>query len=530
MQVINDNYVILHIYVGDETENFYRNIKITNIPRCFGPYGKSSLEASGILVAHNQPYLPLRGEGVLIGVVDSGISYTEKVFTYEDNTTKIVSIWDQTIQGNPPTSFYYGTEYTREDINKALQSEDPYAIVPSKDISGHGTFLAGVAAGSEDVEKNFIGAAPDAELVIVKLKEAKRNLKDVWAIYTDATVYQNTDIMMGINYLLKIAIGFNKPIVIIVGLGSNVDGHDGTAVIERYLSNISKTTGNIVTVAAGNECNSGHHYKGVFINESTKNVEINVASGEKGFTFSLWSKVPDKFSVSITSPTGEYIERIPFRLSFMQSQNLIIEKTKIFIKYELYEERTGDQFIFVRMINPTEGLWTFTVYGELIVNGRFDIWLSRNDWIEENTKFFEPNPYTTVTVPSTSDELITVGAYNHVAQRIYASSGRGLTRNEKLKPDLVAPGVNIYGPLPDDKFGMMTGTSVSTAITGGAAALLLEWGIVLGNDKKMDTQKVKNYLIRGAAREKNIEYPNRLWGYGELNLFRTIEAIRDINV
>lgn len=526
MQVINDNYVILHIYVGDKTGNYYKDIKMTNIPRCFGPYGKRSLDEAGVLVVHNQPYLPLRGEGILIGIVDSGISYTEKVFTYEDNTTKIASIWDQTIQGNPPTSFYYGTEYTREDINQALQSGNPYVVVPSRDTSGHGTFLAGVAGGREVLEENFIGAAPDAELVIVKLKEAKQNIKDMWAIYTDVPVYQNTDIMMGVKYLLKIANGLNKPIVIIVGLGSNLDGHDGTAVIERYLSNISKTTGNVVTVAAGNESNNGHHYRGIFRSESLKDVEINVARGEKGYTFSMWSKVPDKFSISITSPTGEYIERLPFRLSFLQSQSLIIEKTKIFISYELYEERTGDQHIFIRMEEPTEGIWTFTIYGEIIVNGRIDIWLSRNGWIKKNTRFLEPDPYTTVTVPATSSDLLTVGAYD--IERIYINSGRGFTRNEKLKPDLVAPGVNVYGPLPNNKFGTMTGTSVSAAITGGAAALLLEWGIIFGYDRKIDTQKVKNYLIRGAIRKENIEYPNRVWGYGELNLYNTLKALRDI--
>lgn len=525
VQIINNKLAILHI----KFESFYAllGIKQSNFPRAYGPYGKTSMAASGVLVFHTHPFVPLTGKGILIGIIDSGIDYTHRVFTYNDKTTKITSIWDQTIQGNPPEGFMYGTEYTRDDINRALRSEDPFKVVPSIDDSGHGTFLAGIAAGREVVEENFVGAAPGAELVIVKLKQAKDLVKEVlYAIYTDAIVYQSTDMFMGVKYLTQKALDLGRPLVIIVGLGANGYGHDGKALMEVYLSSIARRKENVVVVAAGNEANRKHHYKGEFENEDAyKEVELNVAENEEGLILSIWSRAPDILSIAITSPSGEYIDRVPIRLEETQVYNLILEDTQVVVVYQLSEERRGDQQITIRMANPTAGIWTITVFGDLIVNGVFHIWTSREGWIQEETQFLEADPYTTVTVPSTSIYLLTVGAYNHKTNSIYIDSGRGPTRYDKLKPNLVAPGVDVYGPLPGNRFGTMTGTSISASIVGGVSALLLEWGVLQGKDTEMDTQQVTNYLIRGASRNRSVDYPNPIWGFGELDLLNTFEAI-----
>lgn len=531
VQVLDDQFAILHIYVGEncaeriQTEGYgFRS----RFPALIGPYGKAALNTSGILLFHNQPFVPLRGQNTLIGIVDSGIDYTHKVFTYEDNTTKILYLWDQTIQGKAPDKFGFGTEYTSQDINSALSSNNPFEVVPSVDTTGHGTFLAGVAAGREDQQADFIGAAPDADLLVVKLKQAKQCFKDYYIVnQTDQEVYQSTDMILGVKYLIEKSRELNRPISIIIGLGSNSGAHDGSSMAETYLLNAAKRIGNVITVAAGNEGNTAHHFSTLFLsNEASKDVEINVAANEEGFVLNIWGNAPDKISISITSPTGEYIDRIPARLRQTEEINLVLEETKIYVEYQLTEERTGDQRIIVRMEDPTEGIWTITIYGDLIVDGRVDVWLPREGFIKPETVFLMPDPYTTVTFPSTSIGLMTVGAYNHQSDSLYLATGRGLTRDLEMKPDLVAPGVNVIGPLPDNRFGTMTGTSVSAAITAGAAALLLEWGIVLGNDTDMYTSKVINYLIRGATRKENIRYPNREWGYGQLNLLGTFESLK----
>ncbi len=517
VQIINSTFAIVHIYMDGECQEIIQEANLSHIPHLYGPYARGALEASGIITFHDQPYVPLLGAGVLVGIVDSGIDYNDDIFKYENNTTKIKGLWDQTIMEGPePQGFSFGTVYTEEQINEALNSDDPLSIVPSVDETGHGTFLAGMAAGRQDPNSSFVGAAPDASLVVVKLKEAKQCLRRFYLVNEDAgSVYQNTDVILGIKYITDMAQKLQMPVAVIVGLGSNQGAHDGTSIMEAYIQSLAQRNGNAIIVASGNEANLEHHFRGQFTAEDEyKNIEIKVAPNESGFTFSIWSNAPDKISLSVTSPTGEIIERIPATLTAKEEIKLLLERTVLYIEYQLSEARTGDEAIFVRMEDPTEGIWTFTLYGDLIVNGRFDVWLPRKGWINEETQFLQPDPYTTVTDPSTTIGVITVGAYNHQTGSLYLPSGRGLTRDDAQKPDLVAPGVGVVGPLTDNRFGPMSGTSVSAAITAGAAALLMEWGIVQGNDPIMDTGDVRNYLIRGATRTKARNYPNSEWGYG----------------
>jgi subtilisin family serine protease len=511
----------------------YIQLGTIQFPILIGPYAKASLEKSEVLYFHDQPYLSLRGSGVLVGIIDSGIDYTHRVFINEDNKTKILRLWDQTIQGNPPEEFFYGSEFTNEDINAALQSENPYEIVPSKDELGHGTFLAGIAAGREDAEQDFIGAAPDAELIVVKLKQARYATKDFESVFTDAPVYETADFIMGVQYITEQANKMNRPISIIVGLGSNEGSHTGVTLAETYMGQIAEQIGRVVTVAAGNEANLAHHYSGQFeIDENLAEFqnrakfEINVESGEKGFLVFIWGNSPDKFTLSITSPTGEVVPLFIPRTEKVEQVDLVLERTRLVFSYYMSTSRTVDQLIIIRFMEPTEGLWTFFLYGIIIVNSRFNVWLPREGWIKPGTVFTKPDPYTTVTLPSTTMSVITTGAYHTTTNSIYTSSGRGPTRDNKMRPDLVAPGVNVWGPLPGNRYGLMTGTSIAAAMTGGAATLLLEWGIVIGNDRNMDTRRVKAYLIRGADRVKGVLYPNTEWGYGTLNLRRSFESIR----
>lgn len=533
IHILDDKYAVFHILLAERSvfevlDEF--DLPLSSVPIVVGPYGKSAMEASGILQIQTNPYIPLRGNGILIGVIDSGIDYTHRVFTYEDNTTKIVSIWDQTIHGNPPGEMIYGTEYTREQINEALASENPHDIVLTRDLTGHGTFIAGSAAGREVIEEDFIGAAPDAELVVVKLKEAKEVITSFYSIYPQEgePVYESVDIMMGINYITQKARALNKPLVCILGLGSNLGSHDGLDNFSMYIQRVGERIGNIMVVAAGNEANLGHHYKGIFAQgETYKNVEINVAREEKGFYLNIWSTTPDILSIAITSPTGEYISRIAPRVTIREEFSFVFEVTTITVTNILLEPQTGDQLIFVRFNNPTEGIWTLTVFGDLVVSGRFDIWMNRAGWILEETRFLQPDVYTTVSDPANAIENISIGAYNHKTDSIYINSGRGLTRDEEVKPDIVAPGVDVYGALPVNTFGYMTGTSVSAAITGGACALLLEWGILLGNDLNIDSLVAINYLKKGAERDEDLNYPNREWGFGELDFLGILEYYRE---
>lgn len=526
-QQLSEDYAVLYLPLNDMgCDEAYQLTPYQEVPNLYGLYGKRAVAAAGITDVVNLPALQLTGRGVLIGIIDTGIDYTHQAFIYEDDSSKVIRMWDQTGVGNPPQGFYFGTQYTNEQINEAIQAEDPFAVVPERDEIGHGTFLAGVAAGRENNAEAFIGAAPDAELVVVKLKPAKKCIRDFYLIDEDAIAYQTADVLLGVNYCLSVAKALQRPIAIVLGGGDNMGPHDGQSYAEQILANVGANTGVVMNIAAGNEANLYHHYRGHFKeDEEMQEVQFNVAENERGFYISFWNNIPDKYSIRLLSPSGGDTGNVPFKTGQKQQITFIEESTEILIEYIFVEARTGEQAIFIRLKNPSPGIWTMYVYGDIVIDGIYDMYLPREGFAKPDTRFLQPDPYTTVTTPATNTATITVGAYNDITGSLYLSSGRGLTRADSIKPDMVAPGVNVIGPYPNNDYGTMTGTGVATAITGGATALLLQWGIVEGNLPSMDTTIAKTYLIRGANRRDALTYPNREWGYGELDLINTFKSL-----
>lgn len=495
------------------------------IPNCYGLIDKSALESSGILKVIDQPSLNLTGKGVIIGIIDTGIDYRNKLFINPDNTTKIESIWDQTIQtGRPPEGFIYGSEYSSFDINEALNSDNPLDIVPSTDEIGHGTYVAGLAAGNISVENDFQGAAYDATLAIVKLKPAKPYLREFFLINDEADCYQENDIIAGVKYLDELARNSNKPLVICLALGTSMGNHSGTSPLCKYLNQVGRYSSNAIVTGTGNEANTRHHYYGSIQSENEyDDIEIRVGKNNRGFITELWSESVNILTISIISPSGEEVPRIPARLGQNDLFGFIFENTKISVNYDLIESGSGKELILLRFMAPTEGIWTIRVYSSGI-HGTFHMWLPIESFLFSDVYFLESDPDVTLTEPSTASGVITTGAYNHRTNSISIISGRGFTLSEVIKPDIVAPGVDIEGPT-GRRFGTVTGSSAAVAITSGAVAQFMEWAVVKGNDPIIDSVKIKNYLILGADRKNNISYPNTEWGYGSLNLYGTFKSL-----
>lgn len=530
---VSRQFAVLHIPMDDlESPMNFSYYTYSAIPKLYSLLDTDSMEASGILPASRIPAFGNQGQGVLIGFVDTGIDYQNPLFRKEDGSSRILGIWDQTLETgvlDPVNGFQalYGTQYSREEIDQALAAPDPLALVPSADENGHGTFLASVAAGGEDPDQDFTGAAPKASIAMVKLKPAKEYLRDFYLIREGADAYQENDIMMGVAYLLHLARRFSMPLVICLGLGTNQGSHVGKSPLGLYLDDINIYAGTAVITAAGNETGYGHHYRAVTRPEETlQTVELNVGEKDSGFSMEFWAQDVDIYRVGFISPTGEVVDPLP---SSTEEENVIrflVEQTEITVYSSIINTATGSQMIFIRFKDPMPGIWNLTVSSALNVTGAFHIWLPSRGFISDTTYFLRPDPDTLVTGPGNSQYALTVSAYDHITGGIYIHSSRGFSRSVQIKPELAAPGVNITGAGLRSGFVQRSGTSAAAAHAAGAAAILLHWGILERNDPFMNTSAIKTYLIRGAKRNPALTYPNREFGYGTLDLYQAFLKLR----
>ncbi|HAN20989.1 MAG: hypothetical protein A2Y15_03250 [Clostridiales bacterium GWF2_36_10] len=503
---------------------------VSSTPLVLGLLGRDSLESAGIIQVQQQPFLDLRGSGILVGIVDTGIDYTNKAFRYEDGTSKIQFIYDQTIRGPHPEGFFIGVEYTKEQIDLALQSENPFEIIPSTDTVGHGTFLASIAAGREDLENpDIIGAAPDAELIVVKLRTARNYVREFFLIPPEQeNAFESTALMVGVEYIFKKAQQLNRPVAICIGMGTNSGSHDGFSLFEEYLAEVSKISGVCLCIAAGNESQAKHHTQGLLLEtEDMQPIEINVGEDAGSIYMNIYNGAADRISVGVRSPTGELVSRVPARSGTELESRLILERSTVMISYYFPLEGSGGQVTIVKILNATPGVWTVLVYGDIVLDGVFHSWLPLTGFVSPEVFFLTPTPYYTIVVPATAIGVFTCGAYDNNTNSLYERSSWGPTRLPLMSPDIVAPGVNVSGVYPTG-IGTMTGTSVSAAITTGACALLLQWGVIEGNDPAMSTFQARAYTIRGADRDPNLTYPNTQWGYGRLNLIQSFNQMRGL--
>lgn len=517
--------------VGNTNEYFFQ---FRNVPKLYGlmqeggmlagGFDPNSLIASGITQIQREP-LALTGRGVIICVIDTGIDYTNPAFRNPDGTSRILAIWDQTIQeGSPPEGFQYGTEYTKEAIDRALEAEDAYSVVPSRDENGHGSMMAGVAAGSRvSGGLTYQGAAPDADIVVVRLKECKQYLRDFYMVPEKVPAYQENDIMLAVQYADGFAVPFQKPVVICLGLGTSYGDHAGTAPLARYLELVAVKRSRAVVLPGGNEGNALHHYQGRLgdRNGDSISVEVRVEAGNDGFIMELWGSIPDAYTVSVRSPGGETIPRIRLGVRESITYSFVYERTRVTIAGTLADPVSGEELILLRLQDPTPGIWTFQVsaVGD-IHNGVFHVWLPISQFLSAPAYFLEPSPYVTMTDPSFAKNAISVSTYDSDNNSFYINSGRGFSRTGDIKPDLAAPGVNV-----STIRGKASGSSLAAAITAGAAAQFLQWAVVEENNIVVESRGIKNYLIRGASRSFDISYPSREWGYGRLNMVGTFDAL-----
>lgn len=485
----------------------------------FSSIGQEGLEDN----QQKKQSFPLLGKDVLIGIVDSGIDYENPDFINADGTTRILALWDQTLQnGKPPQGYHIGTEFTSEQINEALRMEvreERYRIVPSRDTSGHGTAVAGIAAGNGRGSKNgkYRGAAPEAGLLIVKMGGAG-----------ETGFPRTTQLMRGVDYIVRKAEELKKPVAINISFGNTYGSHDGTSLLERYLNTVSERWKNVICVGSGNEGTTAGHAAGEYRKGMMTEVQLAVQQREKSFSLQIWKSYVDEVAITIVDPSGNHSGRLEEKEG---TQRIQIGETELLVYYGEPKPYSIRQEIYISFLPRNEfvtaGVWKIQMMPGQVVDKLWQMWLPVQNALNIGTAFLKPDSSTTLTIPSTASLVITVAAYNALTFSYADFSGRGTTQiyegENANKPDLAAPGVRVMAPVAGGGYAEFTGTSFATPFVTGSAALLMEWGIVKGNDPYLYGEKVKAYLRRGARQIPGYErWPNGELGYGRLCVSESI--------
>lgn len=479
-------------------------------------------------VTERDPFLT--GSGILLAVIDSGIDYKSPEFLNPDGTTRIRYLWDQTLTPeaaassmlSAPEGFDTGIEFSKTWLDMALQDADAEGVVPGRDPSGHGTAVAAIAAAGGNLEDGrYRGVAPECELIIVKLGTPQPD-----------AFPKTTELMRAVTYVVKKAVELGMPLAINLSFGNTYGSHDGTSLVERFLDNASEIGRTVICVGSGNEGAAGGHTDGKLTSGSRgeeKRIELSVGNYQRSFSVQLWKEYTDEVEIILISPGGE---QIILQQGAAGGQSFVLEQTEILVyQGEPSPYSVSQEIYFDFLPNETyveRGIWSFLLRPVKIVDGNYDFYLPSSNVLNAGTRFFTPTPDKTLTIPSTAGKVITVGAYDALLEAYADFSGRGYPagnhRGEYLapsgiKPDLVAPGVNVQTIGTDGRVVSVSGTSFATPFVTGSAVLLMEWGIVRGNDRFLYGEKVKAYLRKGAVAirgERN--YPNDKVGYGALCL------------
>lgn len=522
LEELGHGFAILSLTSGDISRLLeFRQVVSVERPRILTYSLYESLREACVLSVQQGGVMG--GRGVLVAVLDSGVDYTHPDFINMDGTTRIIYAWDQlSSSGLPPKGFSHGAEYSAQDLNAALASANPFGRIARLDDAGHGTAVAGAAVGNGRASQGRQkGVAHEAALIVVRLGERGRK-----------SFARTTELMRALRYVTDRAIGLGMPLCINISYGSNDGPHDGSSLFTEYIDNISQEWKTSIIVATGNEGAAGHHYAGIIETREVRNVEVFFSSAQPRAYITIWKDFADIMEFELISPTGKSSGRLSKAIPHV---NVVLDNTRIIglLSQPTHYSLNHNIHYILEAVEGrlTEGLWVLRVSAQSITNGRFDMWLPTVEEVGYETFFANPDNEGTLTIPASAASVVSVGAFDAALGSIANFSGRGFVSGGmfggmRVKPDIVAPGVGVVAPSIGGGYDSVSGTSIAAPIVTGCAAVMMQWGIVDGNDPFLYGQRIKAFLRLGAQRTTGTAYPNNTWGYGRVCLSSTLDHLR----
>ncbi|WP_373598549.1 bile acid germinant receptor pseudoprotease CspC [Paraclostridium bifermentans] len=480
--------------------------------------GETATDAAGTIYIENNPYINVTGKGILIAVIDSGVSYLHRDLINKDNESKIMYLWDQESDlGEPPEGLKFGSEYTNEDLNEAIKENNETLSI---DETGTGTMVCGMLVGEGNIVKEYQGIAKDAKLVVVKL----RGYENVY--YNGKISYTESDFLAAITYVTRIAEEQNLPMIINMTVGTKSNIRIEASIIESY-KDLQKS-GMVLVSGAGNEGNTDIHYGNKILIENEYQDVIIQNGDNKNLDIILSGTGPDKIGIQIISPSGDVSQIVKYSPDDpIYKGRFYIEGTNYKIVYRYPWLESGEEALEIELLDIKPGVWTLRLLPEFIIHGNYDLYLPNKNLISKDTRFLDPTSIGTITEFALSRDVITIGAYNGKTNSLWIGSSKGGVTAHRVNPDLIAPGVDIISTYNDGLYNTATGTGVSSSIVSGALALIMEYLKQQSQLPKLSlfTDVLRTYLVQGAIRDEIYEYPNISQGYGIMDLRNTFRAI-----